>query len=384
MVGMISSVLDSGVAGFAGPAGDATNFIFFQIINDFLRDEIDIFQWNLLQRSTMLVGSVALLLMTIWIMIQGYRIVTGQSREPMMALVGDSLRGVLIIGLATSMAAGSSQLYWTLSDGLAGSIASYVTGDNKSPFDSIDKNLATMQLALTTISALDTGGDAATDTAKDRAMWFTGIGIAGPGVIAGSMLLLNKIALALFIGFGPFFILCLMFQQTKSLFSKWLLYGIGTIFSLGVLSVMVTLAMRMIAAVSVAFIAKYYSTLALTGAAATEGINSMALQQGGLGLVLSTLIIMAPPIAATFFQGTLAQFQTYSPFGQIGRTGNEGKQPGQAGYMPPTNNTQTASQDKPAPSFNNNAALTGGNPGSGMAVNQDVQKTKDFSPYHGA
>lgn len=339
MVGMISSVLDSGVAGFAGPTGDATNFVFFQIINDFLRDEIDIFQWNLLQRSTMLVGSVALLLMTIWIMFQGYRIVTGQSREPMMALVGDSLRGVLIIGLATSMAAGSSQLYWTLSDGLAGSIASYVTGDNKSPFDSIDKNLATMQLALSTISALDTGGDAATDTAKDRAMWFTGIGIAGPGVIAGSMLLLNKIALALFIGFGPFFILCLMFPQTKSLFSKWLLYGIGTIFSLGVLSVMVTLAMRMIAAVSVAFIAKYYSTLALTGAAATEGINSMALQQGGLGLVLSTLIVMAPPIAATFFQGTLAQFSAYSPFGNIGAQQANRQPPGTPGSQaaPPMN-----------------------------------------------
>jgi type IV secretion system protein VirB6 len=37
-----------------------------------------------------------------------------------MALVGDSLRAMLIIGLATSVAAGGSQVYWTLTDGLAG------------------------------------------------------------------------------------------------------------------------------------------------------------------------------------------------------------------------------------------------------------------------
>lgn len=343
---MIGHWLGSAAVGAADPVGGASQFVFFAEINNFLRDEIDIFQWELLQRSTMLVGSVALLLMTIWIMIQGYRIVTGQSREPMMALVGDSLRGALIIGIATSMAAGSSGVFWTLTDGVSDSISSYVTGSGQSPFQSIDDNLAAMQVAMSTIDALDTGGDKTADEAKERAMWFTGVGIAGPGVIAGAMLLLNKIAIALFVGFGPFFILSLLFPQTKSLFSKWLLYGIGTLFSLGVLTVMIGLAMRMVSAVTAAFVAKYYASMALTGAASTDGINSMALQQGGMGLVLSTLIVMAPPIAASFFQGTLAQFQTYSPFGQIGRTGNEGRQPGTAGYTPPTNQTLTTSSEQ--------------------------------------
>ncbi len=49
---------------------------------------------------------------------------------------------------------------------------------------------------------------------------------------AGVMLLLNKIALALFTGLGHIFILCLLFDQTKQLFGKWLYYGIGTMFSL--------------------------------------------------------------------------------------------------------------------------------------------------------
>jgi hypothetical protein len=47
----------------------------------------------------------------------------------------------------------------------------------------------------------------------------------------------------------------------------------------------------------------------------------MALQQGGLGLVLTTLIVSAPPMAAAFFQGTLGSFMSYSAFGSIGAGG---------------------------------------------------------------
>jgi type IV secretion system protein VirB6 len=373
---MIGQWLGSAVAGAADPVGGASQFVFFTEINNFLRDEIDIFQWDLLQRSTMLVGSVALSLMTIWILIQGYRIVTGQSREPMMALVGDSLRGALIIGLATSMAAGSSGLFWTLTDGMSDVVSSYVTGSNQSPFQSIDDNLAAMQVAMSTIDALDTGGDKTTDEAKERAMWFTGIGIAGPGVIAGAMLLLNKIAIALFVGFGPFFILSLLFPQTKSLFSKWLLYGIGTLFSLGVLTVMIGLAMRMVGAVTAAFVAKYYASMALTGAAATDGINSMALQQGGMGLVLSTLIVMAPPIAASFFQGTLAQFSAYSAFGNIGARQAGSQPPGTPGYQAPApiDNSSSTAQTR-LPNFNNHS----GSSPAGAIAHQDTTKLKNFN-----
>ncbi|MEA9656625.1 type IV secretion system protein [Xanthomonas campestris pv. raphani] len=60
------------------------------------------------------------------------------------------------------------------------------------------------------------------------------------------MLLLYQVAIALFVGFGPLFILCLLFDQTKQLFQKWLLYGIGTMFSMGVLAAMVSICMKMV------------------------------------------------------------------------------------------------------------------------------------------
>jgi hypothetical protein len=58
----------------------------------------------------------------------------------------------------------------------------------------------------------------------------------------------------------------------------------------------------------------------------------MAMQQGGLGLILTMLIISAPPMAASFFQGTMGQFMAYSQFG-----GSAGSQPGARGAgSPPT------------------------------------------------
>ena len=81
-------------------------------------------------------------------------------------------------------------------------------------------------------------------SAKTRNLIFAGFGTAGPGIMAGVMLTLNKVAMALFTAFGPLFILCLIFDQTKSLFQRWLLYGIGTIFSLAVLALDTTVGTR--------------------------------------------------------------------------------------------------------------------------------------------
>jgi type IV secretion system protein VirB6 len=377
MVHMMGGLFGKAALAFADPGGSVTNFVFFTKINEFLRNEIDYMQWRLLSGAATVIGFVAVSVLTVWIMFQGIRIVTGQSRQPMMVLVGDALRATLIVFVATTAAYSSSSTYWVLSDGMSSAIASYVTSDGDSPFQSIDKNLAQMEVALAIIDSVDTGKEDPAQTAKDRNRWFTGLGIAGPSVIAGSMLLLNKIALALFIGFGPFFIMCLLFDQTKQLFSKWLLYGIGTVFSLAVLSVMVGIAMKMMQAITAAFAVKYLAAMA--GIGSTDGINSMALQQGGVGLLLSTLIVMAPPMAAAFFQGTLGQFASYSSFGNVGsQLGGQDQQAiaqgrqaamGGGGYSPPPSNT--AQQDTGPSRMPHLAYQQSGPPSAGQA---DVNK----------
>lgn len=304
------------------------NMVFFHEINSFLDDEIGEFAGNLLGRVVAVAGSVALTLLTLWIMVQGYRIATGLSREPMMALVGDSLKAVLVIGIATGAAAGTGSTYRMLTGGLTEVVSEVVTGrEDGGAYEDIDRALAIMQVALEVIDSIDHGGDLLTEQNKSRAMWFTGVGLGGPAIIAAGMLLLNKVAMALVVGLGPIFILCLLFRATRQLFSKWLYYGLGTLFSLALLTVMVTLAMDMLIAVGMAFWVADW----LTGAP-QESVSAMAMQQGGMGLILTMLIVSAPPMAAMFFNGVLGQF---SPYNAVGVATGGGQAPPPGSGLPP-------------------------------------------------
>ncbi|WP_407472208.1 type IV secretion system protein [Xanthomonas campestris pv. raphani] len=165
---------------------------------------------------------------------------------------------------------------------------------------------------------------------KATAMWMTGIGTGGPALTAAAMLLLYQVAFALFVGFGPLFILCLLFDQTKQLFQKWLLYGIGTMFSMGVLAAMVSICMKMVVKVAGSLWAvKGLGFLLQTDF--TNGITSQAMQTGGMGVLLTLLILTTPPMAAFFFQGTLGSFMAYS---QIGGAASAGGSPGPQGQAP--------------------------------------------------
>ena len=296
----------------AGILSDASQLLFFSEIYDFLSDEIDEFRTNVLGRTMAVVGGLALIVLTMWVFIQGYRIVTGQSREHAMGLVMNALRATLIVAVATTFALGGTPLSTFLTDDLNKQVTYLMTGKEENAYDSIDRSLGYMQIALSSIDAIQVGESQIIQDAKSRNQWFTGIGIAGPAITGGAMLLLNKIAMALVVGLGPLFILCLLFDVTKQLFHKWLWFGVGTIFSLALLSAMVALSLDAVLAVAGSFwTGKFLG-------ASNEGLNSIALQQGGLGLILTTLIISAPPMAAMFFNGVLGNFSPYAAMGGDG------------------------------------------------------------------
>ena len=350
------------------------DFIFFRLILTYLRKEIQEFGVNLMGNAMQWVGGIALTLMTLWILIQGYRIATGLSREPMMALVTNSLRAAFIVGVATSMAAFGTDLHDFITKDLNKEIHWIVTGSNEQIEDKIDESLGWMQVALSSIDMLDIVSDPTLDDDKTRAMWFVGMGTGGPAIVSGTMLLLYEIAMAMFVGFGPIFILCLLFDQTKQLFSKWLFYGIGTLFSMAVLSAMVSIALEMVT--RVAF--KFWSVAAagkLLGTSFSDGMSSQAMQQGGMGLILTTLIVSAPPMAAMFFQGLLGTPSAYNAMGGAGSAMPGAGMPpgyaGSAGYRPTTPNMGSAQMpNTPNPS-------TIESQGTRVSTGQTAQPFKD-------
>ncbi len=324
----------------------AGDFVFFRTILNYLDSEINNFGFELMGRMMGWVGFIALTALTLWVMIQGYRIATGQSRDSLMVLVVNAARAALIVTVASSMALFGQGMHNFVTGDISNEITQVVTGENKSAADQIDENLGYMQLALGMIDVLDVENDPILDKKKDRAMWMVGLGAGGPAVTAGAMMLLYKVAIALFIGLGPFFILCLLFEQTKPFFGKWLFYGIGTMFSMAVLAAMTSIAMKMVAKVAIAFWAQKLIGGLFNLGSFSEGMTSMAMQQGGMGLILTTLILTAPPMAAMFFHGTMGSFMAYS---QIGGSASA-VQPGPQGQPPGYHaNTYASAQRLGAP-----------------------------------
>ncbi|MGO4776303.1 type IV secretion system protein, partial [Lysobacter sp. 2RAB21] len=120
-------------------AGGLQNMQFFTLIKEHLDKMILKFQGNLLKRVGQLIGAVAATVVTLWIIVQGFRIVTGQSREPMMNLVVNSLKSVLIVGIALSAAMTADKSYEKLTDGLSHVIRQTVTGrDDDGPYADMD------------------------------------------------------------------------------------------------------------------------------------------------------------------------------------------------------------------------------------------------------
>ena len=310
------------------------DFVFFRLILDYLHDRINDFGLDMMKNMMKWVGGIALTLMTMWVFIQGYRIVTGRSRDSMMVLVTSMARAALIVSVATSFAMFGTNLQKFLTNDVKGVITTTVTGKNEKPEDQIDRSLAWMQVALSSVDAIRVLDDPGLQADKTRAQWFIGLGTGGPAVTAGAMLLLYEVAMALFIGFGPLFILCLLFEQTKQFFQKWLFYGIGTMFSMAVLAAMVSIALDMVIRVSASFWTTALVNKYLLGLS-NDGMTSQAMQQGGMGLILTTLILTAPPMAAMFFQGTLGSFMAYSQIGggAAGVPSADGRPPGT--YTPP-------------------------------------------------
>jgi type IV secretion system protein VirB6 len=356
------------------------DYIYYSLVHDYLNKQIDDFGMDLMTRMTIWASAIALTLVTLWIMIEGYRLLTGKSREPLMHAVINMARIAVIVSAATTMSVMGTNLHDWLTIGLDKEIHTLFTGsDSKTTAQAIDRNLAYTQIALSTIAAVRiVPGDQEMQQAKDRSMLIATFGTASPPMAAGAMLLLYQFAIALFVGLGPLFMLCLLFEQTKDLFRRWLLYGLGTVFSMAMLSVVCTMALDLTLKVSEAFWAGKFFNAFLGND--TEGVTSQAMQQGGIGLLMTVLIVSVPPMAAVFFNGTVGTFFAFSQFaGGPSRPGPQGQPPGSYGggyVLPKSTGHGDANNDKGSNNFNPSIPPRNTLPRTSDSTNQDAVKYK--------
>ena len=334
-------------------------------IRDYLYARIGYFTEVVLSKNLNLALTMVLALLTLWIMVQGYLIVTGRSQEGLKGFIFNLGKNYIVIAIALGVSLGSSFSVRVLTDNLANGISqvmhdsndfgseclteqtSYITGCK------IDLNLKTTQLVLSGLSAIDTADDDHLEDKLSEARWFAGVGTAGPAIVAGTMLILYRIAIALFVGFAPIFILCLLFKRTAPLFQKWLYFGLATIFSSVLLGVMAEISMDLVGNLfGGAAAGKFVATI--IGEGGTTGIMETVTQQLGLGLMLSTLLITVPPMAGMWFNGIMASYSGYNAMQGWGN-GQPATPPGMNSQQQQANyNAQNFSSESNKQQSNNN------------------------------
>ncbi|MBB5359137.1 type IV secretion system protein VirB6 [Rhodanobacter sp. ANJX3] len=332
------------------------NLAIYALVFNYINNAINDFMIHLMNEMMQFVSGIALLMITIWIMMVGFRVVTGQMREPLMGVVVNMARIGFIVTVATGMSIFGSDIHTLATTTLPSELNQMFTGNSDTIIDAVNKNLAETVFAMGAIDAVQAPpGDVQTVTQKARASDFAIFGTASPPVAVGTLMLMYNFAIALFVGLGPLFILCLIFNKTKALFEKWLMYGIATLFSLAMLSFISAIVLQVTLRAAVAL----WSSNAINNliGVSSEGLSTQSLEQGGIGVMMTMLVLSVPPMAGNFFSSTLGNFMHFSAFGGGiggGRPGPQGQPAGSYG-MPPSNTGQSAQSGFQAGSsgFNN-------------------------------
>jgi type IV secretion system protein VirB6 len=205
-------------------------------------------------------------------------------------------------------------------------------------------------------------------------------------IAPGTTRLLYQFAMAMIVGFGPLFILCLIFDQTKELFRRWLMYGIGTLFSIAMLYVVTSIVLYLTENLAAAlWSATLINTITNQGG---EGYSSQAIQQGGIGLLMTVLIISVPPMASMLFQGTMGGFLFQSAFSAGGARAaamQQGLPPGAygGGGMPQASAGPTNYPQQTTNTFSNNPSTGTYQPGVSNNAQADVVKPLAPNPSTG-
>ena len=311
--------------------GNTENLGFFILIKTYV--EILIMKFGdrgLSALSTVLIPSL-MSMVTVWLMFEGYRILNGQSREPLNMFLWRGAKMVVIITVASWIMNNPTGLRDWISEHIKNPIASVIVGgEYASPEAMVDSSLLLMHLIMGAFGSLQAATSNDNGSAFANFIMASGVAQGAPAVVAGALLLLNEIALSLAILTAPAFILCLLYDPTKQYFQGWLKFFLGSLLTMAVLSVMVTIGLKVMLVYATKVLGEYGVGAAVAGSASQDrpGIAQITIMQGGLGLMMSTLMITAPLLVGNLIGSSLG-FNAYSPFGNGGARDKDGRPVGQ-------------------------------------------------------
>ena len=295
----------------------------FEQIRDYIVDLIGQFGYAGLGRMMAFAGAVGTVWLTIWFMVQGYRIATGQSRESLHVFIVRAISVTAIVAVAQGLAIFGQDLASLVLD-LRNSIALAITGgEYEDPSKMVGKVLTgmlTLQVAMDLAPVLGPSSGNTLNMANTLS-FITGAGQALPALIAGGLMLLNEIAMHLCLVMAPLCLLAYVFEQTRFMFVTWAKFTVNTLFSMVVITVVTVIALKATIMLGTALLAMDGVSSGLAFASVTTGtlyLRDIATISGGLGMLLTTLILGTPPLMTNFFSGQVgAIFSGYNQVGSV-------------------------------------------------------------------
>ncbi|WP_213362576.1 type IV secretion system protein [Brachymonas denitrificans] len=295
----------------------------FEEIRSYIVDLIGQFGYAGLGRMMAFAGAVGTVWLTIWFMVQGYRIATGQSRESLHVFIVRAITVTAIVAVAQGLAIFGQDLASLVLD-LRNSIALAITGgEYEDPSKMVGKVLTgmlTLQVAMDLAPVLGPSSGNNLNMANTLS-FITGAGQALPALIAGGLMLLNEIAMHLCLVMAPLCLLAYVFEQTRFMFVTWAKFTVNTLFSMVVITVVTVIALKATIMLGTALLAMDGVSSGLAFASVTTGtlyLRDIATISGGLGMLLTTLILGTPPLMTNFFSGQVgAIFSGYNQVGSV-------------------------------------------------------------------
>lgn len=299
--GVLAAGATFGLGGITGAGADLLTVLndafFYCSVREYIMDDIiqGPYRELVAQKLALALGVMSTVIMTIWVSFQGFQIITGANRNPIVPLFIQTGKMVLILSLVGLVAANSPVIVDWVSD--FKNLISQAVADGADITTLVDLNLGITSLlnSITeSMKAVDNGKDPNTITTTVGL-----IGQSGPAMLVAVLLMLTELSVTLAIMLAPLFIFFLLFQQTSTLFWSWAKFILGALFSMATLTLIGALVLKATAIYGGSVVLAYYGGI-LTGSNLFD-ISGSSLRLAALGTLMSAIVMAIPHTIMQFF-----------------------------------------------------------------------------------
>jgi type IV secretion system protein VirB6 len=282
---------------------DSLSYPIFLLISNFVRHEFNVVMDQAYLNFISSVVHIAVAVEVVYIINFAYSIMFGRAIS---ASIGTpSVESLLyhlvltsfIIGVITTDKTPLDILFAVRSLLLEG-----LTGSNKAGGEQVADGLLNMNLAFAASNVLTAFTHQTVSNLSTTSVNLALMSQVSPQISASVMLLINEMMVRIGMALCPLVIYAALYERTRGLFTRWLMYMVGLTIQMGALAVTTVLAAR----VSYGFLAAL-NALVLTSRASSINSNlfyisdlQQSVMQAGFGMILSALLIWFPSNAGSF------------------------------------------------------------------------------------